>query len=36
MLDRFMGVGCGAEGMREAIIFYDMDRLDAPTIGGFV
>ena len=36
MLDHFMGTGCGAEGMKEAIIFYDMDRLDAPTIGGFV
>ena len=36
LLDHFMGTGCGAEGMREAIIFYDMDRLDAPTIGAFV
>ncbi len=36
MLDHFMGTGVGAEGMREAIIFYDMDRLDAPTIGAFV
>ena len=36
MLDHFMGTGCGADGVREAIIFYDMDRLDAPTIGGFV
>ncbi|MBR7005823.1 MAG: hypothetical protein IKH98_02750 [Candidatus Methanomethylophilaceae archaeon] len=36
MLDHFMGVGNGAEGMREAVIFYDMDRLDAPTIGAFV
>ncbi len=35
MLDHFMGIGCGADGVREAIIFYDMDRLDAPTIGGF-
>lgn len=24
------------EGMREGIIFYDMDRLDAPTIGAFI
>ncbi len=24
------------EGMREGIIFYDMDRLDAPTIGAFM
>jgi len=36
MLDHFMDIGSGANGMREAIIFYDMDRLDAPTIGGFV
>ncbi len=36
MLDRFMGTGCGAEGVREAIIFYDMDRLDAPAIGAFI
>jgi len=36
MLDHFMGIGTGAEGVREAIIFYDMDRLDAPTIGAFV
>jgi hypothetical protein len=36
MLDHFMGTGIGAEGMKEAIIFYDMDRLDAPTIGAFI
>jgi len=36
MLDRFMGTGIDGNGMREAIIFYDMDRLDAPTIGAFV
>ena len=36
MLDHFFGTGIGAEGIREAIIFYDMDRLDAPTIGAFV
>jgi len=36
MLDHLMGTGVGAEGVREAIIFYDMDRLDAPTIGAFV
>lgn len=36
MLDHFFGFGMGAEGIREAIIFYDMDRLDAPTIGAFV
>jgi|LSQX01.1.fsa_nt_gb Fe-S-cluster containining protein len=36
MLDAFMGTGLGADGIREAIIFYDMDRLDAPTAGAFV
>ena len=36
LLDHFFGTGMGAEGIREAIIFYDMDRLDAPTIGAFV
>jgi len=36
MLTHFMGTGTGADGMKEAIIFYDMDRLDAPTIGAFV
>ncbi len=36
LLDHFFGFGMGAEGIREAIIFYDMDRLDAPTIGAFV
>lgn len=36
MLDHFTGCGMGAEGIREAIIFYDMDRLDAPAIGAFV
>jgi Fe-S-cluster containining protein len=36
MLTHFMGTGTGASGIREAIIFYDMDRLDAPTIGAFV
>lgn len=36
MLDRLFGTGNGENGMREAIIFYDMDRLDAPTIGAFV
>ena len=35
-MDHFFGTGMGAEGMKEAIIFYDMDRLDAPTIGAFV
>lgn len=36
LLDRFFGTGFGARGMREAVIFYDMDRLDAPAIGAFV
>lgn len=36
LLDHFLGTGMGADGIREAIIFFDMDRLDAPTIGGFV
>ena len=36
LLDKFFGTGMGARGIREAIIFYDMDRLDAPTIGAFV
>ncbi|MDR2845948.1 MAG: YkgJ family cysteine cluster protein [Candidatus Methanoplasma sp.] len=36
MLDHFTGTGMGAEGIREAIIFYDMDRLDAPAIGAFI
>jgi len=36
MLDMFFGTGLGAEGMKEAIMFYDMDRLDAPAIGAFV
>ncbi len=36
MLDHFMGIGCGEDAVREAIIFYDMDRLDAPAIGAFV
>ena len=36
MLDHFFHTGMGADGIREAIIFYDMDRLDAPTIGAFV
>lgn len=36
MLTHFMGTGMDASGMKEAIIFYDMDRLDAPSIGAFV
>jgi len=29
-------IGKGSSGIREAMIFFDMDRLDAPTIGAFV
>lgn len=36
MLDHFMHIGNGADAVKEAIIFYDMDRLDAPAIGAFV
>lgn len=36
MLSHFFGHKMDANGVREAIIFYDMDRLDAPTIGAFV
>ncbi|MCL1978870.1 MAG: YkgJ family cysteine cluster protein [Methanomassiliicoccaceae archaeon] len=36
LIDHFAGTGMGERGIREAIIFYDMDRLDAPTIGAFV
>jgi Fe-S-cluster containining protein len=36
MLNLLLGTGTGGQGMREAVIFYDMDRLDAPTIGAFV
>ena len=36
LIDHFMGTGMGERGIREAIIFYDMDRLDAPAIGAFV
>jgi Fe-S-cluster containining protein len=30
------GSGLDGAGIREGIIFYDMDRLDAPTIGAFM
>lgn len=36
LLDTFFHTGMGARGIREAVIFYDMDRLDAPAIGAFV
>lgn len=36
LLIRVWGGRADEEGIREGIIFYDMDRLDAPTIGAFV
>lgn len=36
LLSHFHGISMDRRGMREAIIFYDMDRLDAPTIGAFI
>lgn len=36
LLDHFFGTGFDYDGIREAIMFYDMDRLDAPAIGAFV
>jgi hypothetical protein len=30
------GLRTGMDGVREGIIYYDMDRLDAPTIGAFL
>jgi hypothetical protein len=36
LLDKVFHVGRGVRGVREAIIYYDMDRLDAPSIGAFV
>ncbi len=36
MLSHFHGYSMDAKGIREAIIFYDMDRLDAPTVGAFI
>ena len=36
LLDQVFRTGRGARGVREAIIYYDMDRLDAPSIGAFV
>jgi Fe-S-cluster containining protein len=36
LIDRLIGTGSSENIMREGIIFYDMDRLDAPTIGAFV
>jgi len=36
LVDMLFGTGMGGRGIREAILYYDMDRLDAPTIGAFV
>jgi hypothetical protein len=36
LLAAFFPGGKDGERMREGIIFYDMDRLDAPTLGAFV
>ncbi len=36
MLSHFHGYEMDREGVREAVIFFDMDRLDAPTIGAFI
>ena len=36
LLDHFFGTGFGRDGIREAVMFYDMDRLDAPAIGAFI
>jgi Fe-S-cluster containining protein len=36
LLATLRGGGLDYAGVREAIIYYDMDRLDAPTIGAFV
>ncbi len=36
LLNEVFGNGFGRDGMREAIMFYDMDRLDAPAIGAFI
>ncbi len=36
LLIRVRGGRADEEGIKEGIIFYDMDRLDAPTIGAFV
>ena len=36
LLAHIWGGKLDREGMKEGIIFYDMDRLDAPTIGAFM
>ena len=36
LLAHVTGEGLRYDGVREGIIYYDMDRLDAPTIGAFI
>lgn len=36
LLAHVAGEGLRYDGVREGIIYYDMDRLDAPTIGAFI
>ncbi len=36
LIEAFFPGGKDGERMREGIIFYDMDRLDAPTLGAFI
>ena len=36
LLSSVYGTKLDAKGIREGIIYYDMDRLDAPTIGSFI
>ena len=36
LLNTVYGTRMDGDGIREGIIYYDMDRLDAPTIGSFI
>jgi hypothetical protein len=36
LISAFFPGAADGERMREGIIFYDMDRLDAPTLGAFI
>lgn len=36
LISNVFGTELDARGIREGIIYYDMDRLDAPTIGAFI
>jgi Fe-S-cluster containining protein len=36
LISQVFGTELDARGIREGIIYYDMDRLDAPTIGAFI